>query len=75
MAWESGADLRAVLSRPTFYRYRAELLPHGVDIAVSMPKEAVSNVVPLYRVLEAKPVSAPEWASGTALFWEPRRSA
>lgn len=75
MAWESGADLREVLTRPTFYRYRAELLPHGLDIAVIMPKEAVSNVVPLYRVLEAKPVSVPQWATGTPLFWEPRRSA
>lgn len=75
MAWESGADLREVLSRPTFYRYRAELLPHGIDIATLQPREAVSNVVPLHRVLEAKPVTVPDWAHGTALYFEPRRIA
>lgn len=74
-AWESGSDLRSMLSRPTFYRYRSELLKHGVDIAVLKPKEAVSNVVPLHRVLEAKPVTAPDWAYGTALYFEPRRIA
>lgn len=75
VAWESGADLRSMLTRPTFYRYRAELLPHGIDIATLVPREAVSNVVPLHRVLEAKPVGVPEWAQGTALYFEPRRIA
>lgn len=74
-AWESGADLREMLSTRTFYRYRAELLPHGIDIATVQPREAVSNVVPLHRVLEAKPVTVPDWAHGTALYFEPRRIA
>lgn len=74
VAWEAGADLRTMLSRPTFYRYRAELLPHGIDIATLLPKE-VSNVVPLHRVLEAKPVTVPHWAVGTHLYFEPRRIA
>lgn len=74
VAWEAGADLRAMLSRPTFYRYRAELLKHGIDIAVLKPRE-VSNVVPLHRVLEAVPVGVPEWAIGTPLYFEPRRVA
>jgi II/X family phage/plasmid replication protein len=70
-SWESGIDLRKTLPRPTFYKYRAELLPLGIDIAMLMPKE-VSNVVPLYRVLEAKPAAVPDWAIGTALYFEPR---
>lgn len=74
VAWEAGADLRVMLSRRTFYRYRSELLPHGIDIATLLPKE-VSNVVPLHRVLEAKPVSVPRWAVGTPLYFEPRRIA
>lgn len=77
LAWESGADLRHVLTRPTFYRYRAELLPHGIDIATLVPRE-VSNVVPLFRTLEATPASIPDWAQGTALYFEPtpiRRTA
>jgi II/X family phage/plasmid replication protein len=73
-AWEAGHDLRAMFSRPTFYRHRRELLPHGIDIATLMPRE-VSNVVPLFKVLEAKPVGVPEWAIETALYFEPRRTA
>ena len=73
-AWEAGADLRATFPHRTFYKYRAELLPHGIDIATRMPRE-VSNVVPLYRVLEAKPAQVPEWAIGTPLYFEPRRVA
>lgn len=73
-AWEAGADLRSTLSRATFYRYRAELLPLGVDIATNLPKD-VSNVVPLHRVLEAVPATVPDWAMGTPLYFEPRRVA
>lgn len=74
-SWESGADLRAMLPKATFYKFRSELLPHGIDIATIQPREAVSNVVPLHRVLEARPVSVPEWAVGTPLYFEPRRIA
>jgi len=73
-AWESGADLRQTLPHRTFYRYRKELLPFGIDIATLLPKD-VSNVVPLHRVLEAKPVGVPDWAIGTSLYFDPRRIA
>ncbi len=73
-AWEAGHDLRAMYSKSGFYKFRAELLKHGIDIATVMPKE-VSNVVPLYRVLEAVPATVPDWAAGTSLFFEPRRVA
>lgn len=72
--WRTGADLRGVLSRPTFYRYRAQLLEHGIDIATVQAVEA-SNVVPLVRILEAVPVGVPDWAQGTHLYFEPRRVA
>lgn len=72
IAWQAGADLRATLSLRTFYRYRAELLPHGIDIATLIPKQG-ENVVSLRRVLEARPVGVPEWAQGTPLYFEPRR--
>lgn len=71
-AWEAGNDLREMFPRPTFYRYRKELLQHGIDIAATVPKEGTSNVVPLHRVLEAVPVGVPEWAQGTPLYFEPR---
>ena len=73
-SWEAGCDLREVLPARTFYRHRATLLPHGVDIATLVPRE-VSNVVPLFKVLEAVPVSIPDWAEGTPLYFEPRRIA
>lgn len=73
-AWEAGNDLRAMYSKSAFYKFRSELLPHGIDIATCMPRE-VSNVVPLYRVLEAKPTQVPDWATGTPLYFEPRRVA
>jgi II/X family phage/plasmid replication protein len=72
VAWEAGADLRAFLTRATFYRMRAKLLPHGIDLATVLPKEN-ANVVPLVRFLEAVPASIPEWAHGTPLLFEPRR--
>lgn len=74
-AWEAGHDLRHMFTRATFYRYRAQLLPLGIDIATRMPKDVISNVVPLHRVLEAVPVTVPDWAMGTQLFFEPRRVA
>ncbi len=73
-AWAAGADLRGILSRRSFYRYRAQLLVHGIDIATVQSREA-SNVVPLIRILEAVPVGVPEWAVGTPLYFEPRRVA
>lgn len=75
LAWVAGNDLRESMSRPSFYRLRSKLLPHGVDIATVQPKDDVSNVVPLHRVLEARPVSVPDWAVGTPLYFEPRRVA
>lgn len=70
-AWQNGADLRGILSRPTFYRYRKQLLSMGVDIGVLVPKEKPSNVVPLRQVLGAYPATIPEWAYGTPLLVGP----
>ncbi len=72
--WSAGVDLRSMLPRRTFYRYRSLLLPHGVDIATAVPRE-VSTVVPLHRVLEAKVAGIPDWARGTHWYYEPRRVA
>ena len=75
LAWLAGNDLRTIMPTRSFYRLRAKLLPHGVDVATLQPSEDRSNVVPLVRVLEAVPAGIPEWAIGTPLFWEPRRVA
>ena len=72
-SWLEGHDLKGMLARPTFYRYRSQLLPHGVDISTVNPRE-VSNVVPLVRVLEAMPMQIPDWAKGTELLYLPARA-
>lgn len=71
-SWATGTDLRAILSRPTFYRYRKELLKFGVDISVVTPVVDCGNVVPLVRVIEFKQAQIPDWAYGTELFFQPR---
>jgi hypothetical protein len=59
-AWKAGNNLRAGMSRPSFYRLRRELIDAtGFDIALSRPK---SNVVPLRRVVTASPALHPRWA-------------
>jgi II/X family phage/plasmid replication protein len=41
--WAQGDDLRALYPKPTFYRYRKQLLQVGVDIAVP-PSEPITHV-------------------------------
>ena len=71
--WLEGHDLKGMLAHNTFYRYRRQLLDHGVDISTVNPREA-SNVVPLVRVLEAMPMQIPDWAKGTELLYLPARA-
>jgi II/X family phage/plasmid replication protein len=73
-ARKDGHDLRAMLPRNTFYCCRAELLKHRIDIAVRRIRIGpdLSNVVPIRTVLHAYPVSVPDWAVGTSLYFEPR---
>jgi len=63
IAWLNGEDLRSILPKNTFYRYRRQLKGYDVDIALvrDIDKPA-DNVIPLIRVLEAEPVGIPEWA-------------
>ena len=72
--WTDGHDLRSMYPKNTFYRHRRALLAHGIDIAVKQERESAdrSNVVPIRVVLNAVPVSAPDWAVGTPLYFEPR---
>jgi len=73
--WLDGKDLRQIYPRPTFYRYRKELLTLlKIDISIKQAssKPDLSNVVPLVKIIEAKPASIPDWAYGTDLYYEPR---
>src|SRR5574337_1014795 len=76
-SWREGHDLRAMLPARTFYRYRRELLAHGIDVAVKQERTSpdLSNVVPLRVVLHAEPAGIPDWAVGTPLYFEPALAA
>lgn len=72
--WLEGHDLRSVLPKATYYRHRIALLEqHNIDIALSRENSGQSNVVPLIRVLQAEPVSIPDWAFELGLFHVPTR--
>jgi II/X family phage/plasmid replication protein len=60
-AWLNGDDLKSVFTHRTFYRVRKQMEKYGIDISTKSPKEK-NNVIPLIRVLEAKPVGIPDWA-------------
>ena len=61
--WVNGMNPKEHLPRNTFYRHRAELLEQiGVDIKTLPHQVSTRNVIPLVRVLEAKPASIPQWA-------------
>lgn len=60
--WRSGEDPRSLLTKRTYYRHRKELLSFGIDIAIIKEQADLSNVVPLIRILEAKPVPVPKFA-------------
>ena len=63
LGWLSGEDLRQILPKNTFYRYRRKLKEYDIDIALVRDLDKpVDNVIPLIRVLEAEPVGIPDWA-------------
>lgn len=72
-SWRDGHDLRSILTRPTFYRHRRALLGYGVDIAIKQDRQEAeaSNVVPIRVVLVGKPVTVPDWALNTPLYFQP----
>jgi II/X family phage/plasmid replication protein len=63
LLWKDGCDLRHTMKETTFYAHRKELLSYNIDIS-NQPDNIthMSNVVPLIRVLEAQPISTPNWA-------------
>jgi hypothetical protein len=72
--WLDGHDLRQMFPRRSFYRYRSQLLAHGVDIGVKRAREA-TNVVRLVPILEGKPFAIPDRFRGTPAYFEPRALA
>lgn len=70
-SWLAGHDLRVMMPKATFYRYRAEFITHGIDISNVHHTRKESNVIPLGLVLHARPVGVPSWSVGTSLYFDP----
>jgi II/X family phage/plasmid replication protein len=73
--WKTGHDLRSSYSSSTFYRHRASLLKHGIDIAIIQPstKQSIAEVIPFIQIIDGVQLSGvPSWAVGTDLYFEPR---
>lgn len=66
--WLEGHDLRNMLSEATFYRHKKELKQHGINIDLKPESTKTTNVVPLIRILEAKPAQIPDWAHEQGLI-------
>lgn len=73
LLWSEGHDLREFYSRAQWYRHKKDILECiGLDISLPPPiqRPDSSNVIPLFVILEAKPMEIPEWAQGTPLYFE-----
>jgi II/X family phage/plasmid replication protein len=66
--WIEGHDLRDMLSKSAYYRHRADLKTYGINIDLRPESTQKSNVVPLIRVLEAKPACIPKFAFERSLI-------
>jgi len=61
LLWRQGCNLREMLPKNTYYRHRKILNETGIDINFPNPSTEHTNIIPLIRVIEAKPVKVPEW--------------
>jgi II/X family phage/plasmid replication protein len=53
--WSSGKDLRRMFAKSTLSRYAKAMLEYGIDIYAPPRNVKRTNVIPMYRVLEAVP--------------------
>ena len=59
--WASGKDLKKLYSRATYYRHKADLLKHGIDISLRpVDLNKTNNVIPFVRIISAEPVIIPD---------------
>ena len=63
LLWQNGFDPKMHMAERTYYTHCSKLKKYDIDI--NLPPNDITkmdNVVPLIRVLEAKPVAIPQWA-------------
>lgn len=56
-AFLAGRDVKSMMSRASYFRYRKALLDYGIDIADERPAQLNVKI----RTVEITPVSAPDW--------------
>ncbi|HEJ4172072.1 TPA: Replication-associated protein G2P, partial [Pseudomonas aeruginosa] len=61
MLWKQGHDISNLVAKATYYRHRQVLLGYGIDINIRCDRRDDSNVVPMIRILEAKPAAIPNF--------------
>ncbi len=59
--WKQGHDLKEMLPNGTYYRHRTALMEFGIDINIRCDRRDDTNVIPMIRVLEAKPAAIPSF--------------
>ncbi|AOE85528.1 phage/plasmid replication protein, II/X family [Pseudomonas sp. TCU-HL1] len=59
--WKQGHDLKEMMPNGTYYRHREVLMGFGIDINIRCDRRDDSNVIPMIRVLEAKPAAIPSF--------------
>jgi len=66
--WKEGHHLLNMMSPSTFKRHRKELKDdYGINIDLHPDSIQKTNVVPMIKLLEAKPSDVPEWACSKGL--------
>ena len=73
--WRDGHDLRTTIPPSTYKRHRKELKSLGINIDLASVKRGQTNVVPLFRMLEAKPADIPHWAFTKSIIHHSARRA
>jgi II/X family phage/plasmid replication protein len=58
--YQQGVDIKTVFKKSQYYKHRAELKKHGIDIALPVKKEQ-SNIFPMVKILTALPAKRPDW--------------
>ena len=60
--WRAGRDLKLLMSKPTYYRHRAELLKRGIDISKPpiMAEDRTAIVQPIKVLAPMEVVEIPQ---------------
>ena len=75
LMWREGIDLAPLMTVPTLYRHRHELMRYGIDIFITRDKEAIAEIIPLKRVISGQLYETPSWAFSQGLIFQPNTIA